>query len=233
VVGSTQPTAHEVTWRRKNKLKPIIVAYKGRTARIAFHPALGRVDCIVSNEIIDATNIANPDFKCAKGNTLVEKLEGWGRDRLKQYRVCDLCGEETYAPPLADYDIEEFPDLRGKVVCRSCRAARYNESISRLLREEKESWLSLFPNKGPVKVVDINLCLLPSCNCGWNLTLKVDDRSALEGLAMQEANILELKDNTVKIGGSASQWMLLARICQLAGGKLPDGYPPKSISSGG
>jgi hypothetical protein len=101
--------------------------------------------------------------------------------------------------------------------------------IRECFEEQKKAWLSHFPNAGLIKVTDINLCTEPKCNCGWNITIKVENRkkkNALKGLLIKEVAILRVKGNVITIGGHASQWPQLAKICELAGGRLPDGYPP-------
>jgi hypothetical protein len=196
---------------------------------VAFNFSIGRVDLIVNGKSLDATNIVNSDFKNVNGITIQERLEKWGHARLKHFHTCDVCNQEKYAPPLAKYDIKNFPDLEGKTVCRDCRAARYNVVLRECLEEQKNEWLSHFPNAGPIKVTDINLCTEPKCNCGWRITIKVKERrkkDVLKGLPTKEVAIIRVKGNVITISGHASQWPQLAKICELAGGKLPDGYPP-------
>jgi hypothetical protein len=196
---------------------------------VAFNPTIGRVDLIVNDKSLDATNIANSNFRCVKGVTIQERLKKWGHAKLKHFHTCDVCNQVRYAPPLAKYDIKNFPDLKDKTVCRDCRTARYNALIRKDIQREKNRLLSHFPNTGPVKVTDINLCTWPNCNCGWNITLRVEStqEDLLKELSMEDVSFIKAKGNTITIGGKASQWPQLEKICKLAGGKLPHGYPPK------
>jgi len=210
------------------ELKQIVIvdAEKKKTATVLFDPFLRRADFIIQNEVLDSNNIANPDFP--KGGSLDERLERWGKQCFKHLRSCDVCGrKETYAPPLRSYDYDSFPDLRGRTVCKDCRKARYNEAIMQLMREEKESLLANFPKGAAIQVVDINLCMFPECNCGWNVKLRVKNMKALRPLKLNGINVqVNRRRHTVMIGGKSSQWPQLARICELAGGKMPGGYPP-------
>jgi len=208
-----------------NLMKQIIILHDKRHAIVTFDQSLGRVDLIVNGESLDGTNIANDDFP--SGEKLESRLEGWGKEQLKNFHDCDVCHKrDTYAPPLHDYDIKEFPDLAGKTVCRSCRSNRYNEIIGDALRQEKASWLSCFPNKGPIKVTNINLCTIPTCSCGWNITLHVSNDNALKQLQLTGLHIRKTKKDTVMIGGTSEQWPQLQKICKLVGGKMPPDYPP-------
>jgi hypothetical protein len=201
----------------------VVVSDGRRHATVIYYPGLGRMDLIVDGKSTDFTNIVNDDVP--KEGALEDRLRQWGRERLQHFRICGLCGKETYAPPLRDYDLENFPDLKGKVVCSDCRRGRYDEKIGELIQEEKKQMLDGFPTAGPIVLTNINLCTFPECNCGWNVTLKIESKMALSGLQLKGL-VVHIKGDVVRISGTADQWRRLAEICKAAGGELPPGYPP-------
>ncbi len=200
-----------------------VISHKDRTGIVTHYPGLERVDLVVDGKTVECTNTANDDFP--RAGLFKERAEKWGRARLKEFRKCDICGKESYAPPLHSYDLEEFPDLEGKVVCSDCRQRRYNKKITKIIRKEKREILHNFPIAGPLTLVNINLCMFPDCNCGWNLTLKINNKEGMNGIQL-EGLVVHADGDFVKIGGTSAQWKRLMEICRAAGGELPPGYPP-------
>lgn len=199
------------------------IADVNRIGEVVLYEGLGRVDLNVAGDLIDYTNVANDDFP--KLDSLERSMSEWGLRLLKEFRRCGVCQKTKYAPPLHDYDIKNFPDLKEKVVCRDCRSKRYDELIAQAMHSEKAQWLSVFKQKKRgVRVVDINVCMFPECSCGWNLTIEGGIR-ILQNIDHDRLHIKK-EGQRVTIGGRADQWRIFDRICRLAGGRMPDGYPP-------
>jgi len=192
--------------------------------------ALGRIDLRVKGKLVTATNIANDDFP--HDGTMDKNMADWGLSRLREYRKCELCGRVRFAPPLATYDIDEFPELKDKVVCSNCRSNKYNRLITETMKDEKKERLSAFPKGGKIKMVDIDICTDTDCDCGWRVSVTGDidqvKQLDLTGYVVHE------KEGRLTVGGRSDQWMMLGRICQLMGAQLPVGYPPrKKLGYGG
>lgn len=200
------------------------IADVNRIGEVVLHEGLGRVDLVVAGKLVDATNVVNDDFP--DHECLEKSMSEWGLRLLKEFRRCDICRMTKYAPPLHDYDVKNFPDLKGKVVCRDCRSKRYDQLIVQIISREKTQWLSAFKwKKRGVRVLDINVCMFPKCNCGWNIT--IDGGARILGRMDHDRLYVRKEGERVTIGGRADQWQILDKICRLAGGRVPDGYPPK------
>lgn len=120
-----------------NKTNNIIVdGVNYRIDRHYFQPDY-RVDLIENDGIIVGENTGNHSFSSIVDRTksLDEQINEWANKMIELSSVCDICEEKHILIPLSDYDIEEFPQLKDKQICPSCRTKLYIDSMNQLQKE--------------------------------------------------------------------------------------------------
>ena len=86
-----------------------------------------------NNPLLVSENTNNNSFKglVDPDCSLEEQVSQWAEKMISYNAVCDFCERKTIILPLKDYDLKNFPYLKNKKICPSCRAQKYNELIEK------------------------------------------------------------------------------------------------------